>query len=89
MIEALKDWDKKIEEALQEYRMTYTDVYGSPDKMEEFFKQQHKKFLEHYEKEKIDINSPLCADCPDFLKDAYVKEYNSRLYRELWGDYFI
>ena len=48
MIEALKDWDKKIEEALQEYRMTYTDVYGSPDKMEEFFKQQHKKFLEHY-----------------------------------------
>ena len=61
----------------------------SPERkrLHKLYKRLHKQFIEHYEKEKIDVDSPQCANCPDFLKEEFVRVYNSDLYENLRFEY--
>lgn len=44
---------------------------------------------EHYEREKIDESSPECCRIDNKeRRDAFIRQYNEVLYRDLWGEYF-
>lgn len=79
----IEQWHKKEENRRKEW-------LKSPERkrLHKLYKRLYKKFLEHYEKEKIDVDSPQCANCPDFLKEEFVRIYNSNLYENLRFEYF-
>ena len=78
----IEQWHKREENRRKEW-------LKSPERkrLHKLYKKLHKQFIKHYENEKIDVDSPQCANCPDFLKEEFVRVYNSNLYENLRFEY--